>query len=141
MIARRAYPKRRHGLIAWYAKGLLASRQASGIPPDGPSAKSLTFAAAPAAARVNVDVVIGVPSYVHPTPVYVYPQPVYLQPQPVYVTPRPVYVQPIVHMSGLTRFLSTAIAIIDGMNVIPGADTIMDTSITATKEIAFTAII
>jgi hypothetical protein len=51
--------------------------------------------AAPAMARVNVDVHIGVPGvYVQPAPVYVEPQPVYVQPQPVYVQPQPVYVQP-----------------------------------------------
>ncbi len=57
---------------------------------------SLLLVAAPAAARVNVDVVIGVPSGYeqHPVPAYGYPQPVYVGPRPVYVTPHPVYVQP-----------------------------------------------
>lgn len=63
---------------------------------------ALMLAAMPAAARVNVDVHIGVPGpyiaappvYVQPSPVYVQPAPVYVQPSPVYVQPRPVYVQP-----------------------------------------------
>lgn len=64
---------------------------------------TLVFAAAPAMARVNVDVHIGVPGgyyvqpapvYVQPAPVYVHPRPVYVNPQPVYVHPAPVYVQP-----------------------------------------------
>ncbi|WP_019142472.1 hypothetical protein [Noviherbaspirillum massiliense] len=53
------------------------------------------FAAAPAMARVNVDLNIGVPGvYVQPAPVYVEPRPVYVEPRPVYVQPAPVYVQP-----------------------------------------------
>ena len=51
------------------------------------------FAAAPAMARVNVDVSIGVPG-AYPAPVYVQPAPVYVQPRPVYVHPRPTYIQP-----------------------------------------------
>lgn len=47
------------------------------------------FSAAPAMARVDVDLNVGIPG-----PVYVAPQPVYVQPRPVYVQPRPVYVQP-----------------------------------------------
>jgi hypothetical protein len=45
----------------------------------------MMFAAAPAMARVDVDVNVGVPGY------YAAPQPVYVQPRPVYVQPRPVY--------------------------------------------------
>lgn len=60
------------------------------------------IAAAPVAARVNVDLHVMVPGpyvapapvYVQPAPVYVQPAPVYVQPAPVYVQPRPVYVQP-----------------------------------------------
>ncbi len=53
------------------------------------------LAAAPAMARVNVDLNIGVPGvYTQPAPVYVEPRPVYVQPRPVYVEPAPVYVQP-----------------------------------------------
>jgi hypothetical protein len=55
---------------------------------------TVMFSAAPAMARVNVDLNIGGPAVVYPAPVYVQPQPVYVQPQPVYVQPRPVYVQP-----------------------------------------------
>jgi hypothetical protein len=55
---------------------------------------TLLFAAAPAMARVDVDLNIGVPVYGAPQPVYVQPRPVYVQPQPVYVQPRPVYVHP-----------------------------------------------
>lgn len=44
---------------------------------------------APAMARVDVDVHLGVPA-----PVYVSPAPVYVAPRPVYVAPRPVYVHP-----------------------------------------------
>lgn len=58
------------------------------------AAATLLFAAAPAMARVDVDLNIGVPVYGAPAPVYVQPQPVYVQPQPVYVQPRPVYVHP-----------------------------------------------
>ncbi|MDB5763203.1 MAG: virulence protein [Herminiimonas sp.] len=55
----------------------------------------LISAAAPAMARVDVGVNIGVPGiYVQPAPVYVQPQPIYVQPRPIYVQPRPVYVQP-----------------------------------------------
>jgi hypothetical protein len=50
---------------------------------------SMMLAAAPAMARVDVDVNLGVPA-----PVYMTPQPVYVQPRPVYVAPRPVYVAP-----------------------------------------------
>jgi hypothetical protein len=49
---------------------------------------ALLFVAAPAMARVDVGVNIGVPG-----PVYVQPQPVYVQPRPVYVQPRPYYVE------------------------------------------------
>ena len=63
---------------------------------------TLMLGAAPAMARVDVDLNIGIPGvyvqpapvYVQPRPVYVEPAPVYVQPQPVYVQPRPVYVQP-----------------------------------------------
>ncbi|HTH45001.1 MAG TPA: hypothetical protein VL528_07960 [Oxalicibacterium sp.] len=47
---------------------------------------SMMLAAAPAMARVDVDVNLGVPA-----PVYVAPRPVYMQPRPVYVAPQPVY--------------------------------------------------
>lgn len=50
---------------------------------------ALLLSAAPAMARVNVDVHVGVPA-----PVYVSPHPVYVHPRPVYVQPRPVYVHP-----------------------------------------------
>lgn len=54
----------------------------------------LLLATAPALARADVSLNIGVPGYyVQPSPVYVQPQPVYVQPRPVYVQPRPVYVQ------------------------------------------------
>jgi hypothetical protein len=53
------------------------------------TAAVLMFSAAPAMARVDVDLNIGVPG-----PVYVQPQPVYVQPRPVYVQPRPVYYAP-----------------------------------------------
>lgn len=49
---------------------------------------TLMFTAAPAMARVDVGVNIGVPG-----PVYVQPQPVYVQPRPVYMQPQPVYVE------------------------------------------------
>jgi hypothetical protein len=52
---------------------------------------TVAFAAAPAMARVNVDLNIGGPGVYYPAPVYVQPQPVYVQPQPVYVQPAPVY--------------------------------------------------
>ncbi len=59
------------------------------------AAASLMLVATPAAARVNVDVMIGIPGvYVQPAPVYVHPQPVYVQPRPVYVQPYPTYVRP-----------------------------------------------
>lgn len=51
----------------------------------------MMLSAAPAMARVNVDVNIGVPGVFYPAPVYVQPRPVYVQPRPVYVQPRPVY--------------------------------------------------
>ena len=47
---------------------------------------ALMFAAAPAMARVDVGVNLGVPA-----PVYVQPAPVYVEPGPVYVQPRPYY--------------------------------------------------
>lgn len=53
--------------------------------------------AAPAMARVNVDLHVGVglPGvYVYPAPVYAHPQPMYVQPYPVYVHPAPVYAPP-----------------------------------------------
>lgn len=54
-----------------------------------------TLIAAPAMARVDVDVNLGLPGlYVQPAPVYVQPSPVYVRPAPVYVQPAPVYVQP-----------------------------------------------
>jgi len=64
------------------------------------------LSSAPAMARVDVDVNVGIPGtylnpplpspprYVPPGPVYVQPGPVYVQPGPVYVPPGPVYVQP-----------------------------------------------
>lgn len=52
---------------------------------------AMMLAAAPAMARVNVDLNIGVPGVYVAEPVYVQPQPVYMQPQPVYVQPQPVY--------------------------------------------------
>ncbi len=55
---------------------------------------TMMLGAAPAMARVNVDLNIGVPGPYYPAPVYVEPAPVYVQPQPVYVQPGPVYVQP-----------------------------------------------
>lgn len=55
----------------------------------------LLLVAAPAMARVNVDINVGLPGiYVEPEPVYVQPEPVYVQPEPVYAYPPPVYVQP-----------------------------------------------
>lgn len=51
----------------------------------------LLLAAAPAMARVDVDLNIGVPGYYAPAPTYYEPRPVYVQPAPVYVAPRPVY--------------------------------------------------
>ena len=51
--------------------------------------------AAPAMAKVDVAVHIGVPGYyVPPAPVYVRPAPVYVQAPPVYVQPHPTYIQP-----------------------------------------------
>jgi hypothetical protein len=59
------------------------------------SGATLMFAAAPAMARVDVQVHLGAPGlYAVPEPVYMQPRPVYVQPRPVYVQPRPVYVQP-----------------------------------------------
>lgn len=68
---------------------------------------AMLLAAAPAVARVNVDLQVFVPgpyveappayvqpSYVQPAPVYVQPPPIYVQPRPVYVQPAPIYVQP-----------------------------------------------
>ena len=56
---------------------------------------TLMLGAAPAMARVDVDLNIGIPGvYVQPAPVYVQPRPVYVEPAPVYVQPQPVYVQP-----------------------------------------------
>ena len=58
------------------------------------------LAAAPAMARVDVDINLGVPGYYAapapygPPPRYLAPPPVYYQPGPVYVQPGPVYVQP-----------------------------------------------
>lgn len=52
-------------------------------------AGALLLAAAPAMARVDVDVHLGVPA-----PIYVGPAPVYVAPRQVYVAPRPVYVHP-----------------------------------------------
>lgn len=50
---------------------------------------AMMFTAAPAMARVDVDLNIGVPGPVY----YAQPQPVYVQPHPVYYTqPRPYYV-------------------------------------------------
>lgn len=69
--------------------------------------------AAPAMARVDIDINVGVPgayvttapygapprylgppAYVRPGPVYVQPGPAYVQPGAVYVQPGPIYVQP-----------------------------------------------
>src|SRR5436190_1988086 len=56
---------------------------------------TLMLAAAPAMARVDVDLNIGLPGvYVAPAPVYYQPRPVYVQPRPVYIEPEPVYYQP-----------------------------------------------
>lgn len=58
------------------------------------AATTLLLATAPAMARVDVDLNIGVPGvYVQPQPVYVQPRTVYVQPAPVYVQERPVYIQ------------------------------------------------
>lgn len=67
-------------------------------------AAAALFVAAPAMARVDVDVNVGIPGafvapapygppprYLAPPPAYVQPGPVYVQPGPVYVQPRPVY--------------------------------------------------
>lgn len=61
--------------------------------------------AAPAMARTNVDLHIGIgvpgvyaypaPAPVYPAPVYIQPQPVYVQPYPAYVYPRPAYAYPV----------------------------------------------
>lgn len=48
----------------------------------------MMLSAAPAMARVNVDLNVGVPGVFVPAPVYVQPQPVYVQPRPVYYEPR-----------------------------------------------------
>lgn len=59
------------------------------------AAVTLMLTAAPAMARVNIDLNIGVPGgYAQPGPVHVHPSPVYVQPPPVYVHPRPGYVEP-----------------------------------------------
>jgi PXPV repeat-containing protein len=56
---------------------------------------TLMLSAAPAMARVDVDLNIGFPGvYAQPAPVYVQPRPVFVEPRPVFVQPRPVYVQP-----------------------------------------------
>lgn len=56
---------------------------------------TLMLAAAPAMARVDVELNIGVPTYYgRPAPVYVQPHPTYIQPRPVYVERQPYYVQP-----------------------------------------------
>lgn len=50
--------------------------------------------AAPAMAKVDVAVHVGVPGYYVPSaPVYVQAPPVYIQPHPTYIQPRPVYVE------------------------------------------------
>lgn len=54
----------------------------------------MMLSAAPAMARVNVDLNIGVPGVLYPAPVYVQPRPVYVQPRPVYVQPSPIYYEP-----------------------------------------------
>lgn len=65
----------------------------------GLTSAALMLAAAPAAARVSVDLHVVVPgTYVQPAPVYVQPAPVYVQPGPVYVQPAPVYVPPPVYV-------------------------------------------
>ena len=53
------------------------------------AATVLMFSAAPAMARVDVGVNIGIPG-----PVFYAPEPVYVQPRPVYYAPRPVYYAP-----------------------------------------------
>jgi len=70
------------------------------------------LAAAPAMARVDVDINVGVPgAYIAPapygppprylgSPVYVQPAPVYVQPAPVYVQPRPYYREEWHHRHG-----------------------------------------
>jgi hypothetical protein len=60
------------------------------------SAAVLMLATAPAVARADVSVSIGVPGfYVQPAPVYVPAPPVYVQPQTYYYAqPRPIYVRP-----------------------------------------------
>ena len=77
------------------------------------------LAAAPAMARVDVDINVGVPgayvapapygppprylgppAYVQPGPAYVQPGPVYVQPAPVYVQPRPIYREEWRHRHG-----------------------------------------
>lgn len=55
-------------------------------------AGALLLSAAPAMARVDVDVNLGIPA-----PIYVAPSPVYMAPRPVYVQPRPIYVHPHRH--------------------------------------------
>jgi hypothetical protein len=48
----------------------------------------LLLSTAPAMARVDVDVHLGIPAPIYaPAPVYVAPRPVYVQPRPVYVHP------------------------------------------------------
>lgn len=56
-------------------------------------AGALLISAAPAMARTDVSLNIGVPGvvYAQPAPVYVPPPPVYVQPRPIYVQPTPVY--------------------------------------------------
>jgi hypothetical protein len=48
----------------------------------------MMLTAAPAMARVNVDLNVGLPGVFVPAPVYVQPRPVYVQPRPVYYAPR-----------------------------------------------------
>lgn len=54
----------------------------------------MILATAPAMARTDVLVGIGIPMYVQPAPVHVQPHLIYRQPQPYYVQAQPYYVQP-----------------------------------------------
>ena len=57
------------------------------------SGAALMLAAAPAMARVDVALNVGVPGYyIEPAPVYVQPRPVYVERRPVYIQPQPYYI-------------------------------------------------
>jgi hypothetical protein len=75
----------------------MAMKKYSTVAAEMLAISSLMLISAPAAARVNIDVVVGLPGgSVQLAPVYGYPQPVYVQPYPVYVAPRPLYIpQPV----------------------------------------------